>query len=120
MDIMKLHQEASLYHALADSSVQVLKKGTESQYNSRYTAIVTEWKQNNPDKRVPSAATLNTLTRAETDDIDGALANAELQKSFFKNMMEHLNMCRRLLENATINTGIQAKMDNNHKGHIYG
>lgn len=120
MDIMKLYQEASLYHALADAHVQALKKGTETQYRIRYTAIVAEWKALNPDKRAPSAATLDTLTRAETDDIDSALANAELQKSFFKNMMDYLNMCRRLLENATINSGIQVKMDINHKGNLYG
>lgn len=119
MKIMALHQEASFFHAVSTAQLQMLKKGSDTEYRSRYTAIVQEWKKNNPDKRVPAAGTLDTLTRAETDDIEGAVANAELQKDFWKNIMDHLNMCRRLLENATINSGIQIKMDGNHKGNIY-
>ncbi len=119
MKIMALHQTAAFYHAVSVAQTQMLKKGNDTEYRSRYAAIVAEWNQHNPGKRIPAAGTLDTLTRAETDDIEGAVANAELQKDFWKNIMDHLNMCRRLLENATINSGIQTKMDNNHRGTIY-
>jgi hypothetical protein len=119
MEIMGLHQEASLYHALAEAHMQALKKGSETQYRSRYTAIIAEYKANNPSGRLPGVETLSAQAKFEIDDIEGALTNAELQMNFFKNMMNHLNMCRRMLEQAMWNNNIQYKMDNNHGGNIY-
>lgn len=119
MQIMSLHQDAAFYHATANIYVQALKKGNETEYRSRYAALVAEFKRDNPGSKLPARGTLEDLTRAETDDIEGALSNAELQENFWKNIMNHLNMCRRLLENATINSGIEVKMDNHHKGNMY-
>ena len=117
MTIMGLYQEAAFYHAASSAYFQTLKKGNDTQYRARYTILVQEYQTGG--KKLPARGTLEDLARSETDDIESALTNAQLQMDFWSGIMDHLNMCRRLLENATINSGIQVKMELNHKGHIY-
>jgi hypothetical protein len=116
MKIMELHQDAAFYHASASAAAQILRKGNDSQYRARHTAMVEELRGKG---KLPAAKLIEDLVRAETDDIESAVANAELQEKFWSDIMDHLAMLRRLLENATINSGIQQKMDSNHKGNIY-
>lgn len=117
MHIMGLHQEAAFYHAVSAAQSQALKKGSDTEYRARYTGLVAEYEQNG--KKLPARGTLEDLVRAETDDIESAVANADIHREFWKSIMDHLNMCRRLLENATINSGIEAKMTANHGGNLY-
>lgn len=112
MKIMELHQEASFFHAAVSAYGQALRKGSDSEYRARYTALVQEYQTSN--KKLPARGTLEDLVRAETDSIESAVINADIQKDFWKNIMDHLNMCRRLLENATINSGIEAKLAPHH------
>lgn len=114
MQIMALHQEAAFFFAEAAARSQALKKGSDTEYRTRYTALVAEYKHEG--KKMPAHKSMEDLTRAETDNIESAVVNAEIQKDYWKSIMEHLNMCRRLLENATINSGIEAKMAMNHFG----
>lgn len=117
MKLMSLHQEAAFYHAAASAARQILQKGNDSQYRARYAALVQEYK--NSGKKLPARGTLEDLVRSETDDIEGARINAEIAEEFWEDIMEHLSMCRKLLENATINSGIQTKIELGHKGNIY-
>jgi hypothetical protein len=117
MKIMGLYQEAAFLHTEASARVQALKKGSDTEYRARYTALVQEYESSG--KKLPARGTLEDLVRSETDNIESALINAEIQKEFWSNIMDHLNMCRRLLENATINSGIEAKMSANHSGNLY-
>lgn len=117
MQIMELHQEAAFYFAEASARAQALRKGSDTEYRSRYTALVAEYQKEG--KKLPAHKSLEDLTKAETDNIESAVVNADIQKDFWKSIMEHLNMCRRLLENATINSGIEAKMALNYGGTIH-
>lgn len=117
MKLMSLHQEAAFFFAEAAARSQALKKGSDTEYRSRYTALVAEYKQEG--KKMPAHKSMEDLTKAETDNIESAVVNAEIQKDFWKSIMDHLNMCRRLLENATINSGIEAKMALNNGGMIH-
>ena len=115
--LMELHQEAAFHKASATAVVQALKKGSETEFRNRFTALVTEYKVKN--LKLPAAATLESLAKTEIDDVEAALMSAEVAADFWQSIMEHLSFCRKILEQGTINSGIQVKMDANHKGNIY-
>lgn len=118
IELMKLHQEATFYKAAARAILQALEKGLESQYRSKFSALVAEYKSKN--EKLPAAGTLDSLARINLDDIDGAIMSANIANNFWEDVIKHLDYCRKLVESIAMSNGIQAKMDGNHKGNLYG
>ena len=108
LKLMELNQEASFYYAIASAKQQMLKRSGESTYRDTFYAIVQEYKT--ADKKLPANATLENLARVENDDLDSAQAIAEIEKQFWKDILDHLGSMRKLIENATFNNSVEAKM----------
>ncbi len=110
LQLLGLHQQATFFRAAARAVLQALKKGNQTQYRSKFSAIVAEHKSRN--EKLPAAATLESLARIELDDVEGAMMGATIASDFWEDILEHLNYCRRLVENIIIATGIEAKITN--------
>lgn len=106
--LIELHQEAAFYHAVASAKLQMIKRGGESSFRDKYHALVEEYKHNGG--KLPSAVTLENLARVGNDEVESALSIAEIEKSFWSNILEHLSTCRKILENASFNNNIEARM----------
>lgn len=106
--LMELHQEASFYFAVASAKVQMIKRGGDSTYRDRFFAITEDYRSRGV--KLPAAATLETLAKVENDDLESAQAIAEIEKGFWSDILNHLSTCRKLVENATFNSSVEAKM----------
>lgn len=115
--LMGMHQEISFFRAAARAILQALSKGSETQYRSKFSALVAEYKQRG--EKLPAAATLESLARIDLDDVDGALMAANIANNFWEDILKHLDYCRKLVESIAMSNGIQAKMDSNHTGNLY-
>lgn len=106
--LMDLHSEAIFHAASSKAVLQALKRGTDTEMNSRKTALVAEY--NGKKEKLPAASTLESMVRAQIDDIDGAMMSAVIASAFWQDILEHLAFCRKLIENISINNGIEAKL----------
>jgi|SRR5579863_4098744 len=106
--LMALHSEATFHAASAKAVLQALKRGIDTEMNSRKTALVAEYA--NKNEKLPAASTLESMVRAQIDDIDGAMMSAVIASAFWQDILEHLAYCRKLIENISINNGIEAKL----------
>jgi len=113
MKIMDLHQEATFFYAVSLAKSQMIKRGTESSFNSKFWAIYQEHKQTS--KKIPAAATLENLARIENEDIEAATSIAEVELKFWKNILDHLSTCRKIIENASLNISVELKALSNEK-----
>jgi hypothetical protein len=116
--LMRLHEEALFHKATADAVQQALKKGSESEYLTRFEALVKEYEA--AKKKLPANATLDSLAKLNLDDVESALAAARIALDFWESIIIHITFCRKLIEQGIMASGIQVKMDSNHKGNIYG
>lgn len=108
MKIMALHEEAAFLKAMAEASHTLGKRSHDSAYREKFTSLVSEYKAEN--KKLPAKDTLETLAKAELDDIESGLSYSELSIKFWKEILEDLNFKRRVIENATINNSVEAKL----------
>lgn len=106
--LMELHEEATFLKAMADASYTLGKKSYDTQYRDKFTALVNEYKQQG--KKLPAKETLEVLASQDIDDIETGLAYASMASQFWKQILEDLNFKRRIIENATINNSVEAKM----------
>jgi hypothetical protein len=106
--LMELHQEATFNLASSKAVMQALKRGIDTEMNSRKTALVQQYTNNKA--KLPAAATLESMARSQIDDVDGAMMSALIASNFWQDLIDHISFCRKLLENITINNGIEGKM----------
>lgn len=109
--LIELNQEASFYHAVAQAKAQFLKRGSESNYYSRFFTIVEEFKAKGA--KVPAASTLEVLARVNNEELDAAAEYANVETKFWKNILDDLATCRRLIENASLNISVEMKAEAN-------
>ncbi len=107
--LINLYQDAAFYHAVSVVKLQMIKRGNDSSFRDKYTELVQEYKTSNNGK-LPSAVTLENLAKFENDEIESAQSIAEIEKGFWTNILEHLSSCRKILENASFNNNIEARM----------
>jgi hypothetical protein len=106
--VANLYQEASYYYSLASSSSNALESSQSSTHTERYASVVASYRENN--EKVPAAATIEQLVKAEQDEVYSAIATAKIAKDFFKTVLDSLNTVRKIIDTATINSGIEAKL----------
>ncbi|GAG10765.1 unnamed protein product, partial [marine sediment metagenome] len=102
-----LNQEATFHHAVASAKVQMIKRGCESQFNDKFWALTQEYKEKG--KKLPAASTLQTLATIQNDDMESAQSLASVETKFWKDILDHLATCRRLIENASLNISVELK-----------
>jgi hypothetical protein len=111
--LLDLHQRAMFHKASAGAILQALKRGVDTQLNSTKTALVTQYKSSN--MKLPAATTLESMAKDQMNDVDGAVMSANVAVDFWEDIISHLGFCRKLLENITINNGIEGKAS---KGYV--
>lgn len=107
MKILDLHQEATFYAAVTAARAQMIQKGSSSSYYGKYMEILENFKSSG--KRAPSANTLESLTKIDNEDIETAATIVEVETKFWKYILDHLVMARRLIENASLNISVELK-----------
>jgi signal recognition particle GTPase len=112
MKLMELLQEVSFHSALADARKQMSQHGRDTAFNTKYAELYKAAQEEN-SKRAPAAMTLDSLARDFNEDLEGAIVHADIATKFWKNILEHLSNCRRLLENASMNLSVELKALNN-------
>ena len=113
MKLMNLNQEAAFFQACATAKAQIVKRGTTAAYNDKFWAIVQEHKAEG--KKLPAAATLETMARVDNEDLDSAQTIADIESRFWKDILDHLATCRKLIENASMNIATELKSLGNEK-----
>ena len=113
MRLIELNQEAAFFQACATAKAQIIKRGTTAAYNDKFWTIVQQYKSEK--KKLPAAATLETMARVDNEDLDSAQTIADIESKFWKDILEHLSTCRRLIENASMNIATELKSLNNEK-----
>lgn len=107
--IATLYHEASYWYSIANASSSALESSQASSHTERYASVVAEYRGNN--EKIPAAATIEQLVKADQDEIYSAIANSKITKDFFKTILDSLNTARKCIDTATINSGIEAKLN---------
>jgi len=105
--LLGLHEEATFHHAVATAKSQMIKRGSEAAFNSKFQTIVAEHKAKH--KRLPGQETLRTMASIDNEEIDSAQSIAETERLYWRGILDHLYMCRKLLETASMNIAVELK-----------
>lgn len=105
--LMELHQEASFLKAVCDARMRACLGASNIRYRSEFTELVAEYRQRK--EKLPAKDTLAQLAERKVGDMKDAVAHAEIELSFWKEILNDLSNCRKLLENATINISVEMK-----------
>lgn len=111
MKLVNLHQEATFHYAVATAKTQMLKRGSESAFLGKFAAITEEYKAKG--KALPAAETLKTLSSIPNEEVDSAASIADMETKFWKSILEHLHVCRKLIETASMNIAVELKATRN-------
>ena len=116
MELMALVHECSFLLALAQRCVLSVTTSSEVKFREAFAKLVEEHTRDG--SRIPATATLDNLARAGQEDIERIRETAKRDLEFWKRIMANLDQQRKLINDATINNGIQAKLDAQHRGNI--
>jgi hypothetical protein len=105
--IMELHQEASFFKAEAEARLTAYKGVSADKYRVEMATLITEFKHSG--QKMPAATTLTTLAENAVSGQKNAMIHVEIELNFWKEVLADLANARKLIENATINLGIEAK-----------
>jgi len=107
MKILQFNQEVAFFHNVAFARREMIKHGNEAVYMKRFQELVREYKES--QKKLPAAATLETLARADQLDVESAQAIAEIEVVFWKNMLNSLGRSQRLVNDAAMMIAAELK-----------
>jgi len=105
--LMELHQEAAFFKASCQSKLEAYRSRYNAAYRTTFTALVAKYKAEGSKR--PAKDTLVTLAEYEIGNILDAIVHAEIELNFWKEVLSDMANCRKLIENATFNLGIEAK-----------
>ena len=111
MRLADLHQDATFYLSLAQLCKDKATLSSSTKFEERYKSICDEFRGEGYSTKLPAAGTIEALVNAELVDINSIVQIADRETKFWKNIKEHLDMIRRLINDATMNNGIQVKID---------
>jgi len=114
MQVLRLHQEAAFHHAASQALTQFVKRGGELSYYHKFNELVMDHKRHN--EKLPAAATLEAMARANTNDEESAAFRADVGTKFWKLILDHLDTCRKILETASysVNNELRLEQQNNY------
>jgi hypothetical protein len=120
IQIANLYQEASYYYSISNASFSALEGSQSSEHTKKYKQVVDQLRAEKPDEKLPAAATIENLVKAEENVIYSAIATAKIAREFWKTILDSLNTTRKIIDTASMNNGIEAKMsqygDKYHEG----
>lgn len=111
--LMEYHQEACFYKAEAEARLAAFRSARDKKYREAFTTLTMEYK--NAGQKIPAKDTLGTLAEQSIADINEGLIHAEIEVSFFKEILGDLDNSRKLLESAVISISVEAKALQNER-----
>lgn len=105
--LVELHQEASFLKAEAEARLSAYQSANDEKYRAKYAGLVAEYKEKG--QKLPAKDTLAALAEHSMNDIKNALVHAEIELAFWKEILNDLGNCRKIIENVTINLSVEAK-----------
>lgn len=112
-ELMGLHQEATFLKAAAETRLAAYRNANDERYRSKYAALVSEYKQSG--QKLPAKDTLTALAEYSLGSMKDAVVHAEIELSFWKEILNDLSNSRKLIENVTINLASEAKALHNER-----
>jgi hypothetical protein len=105
--LLALHQEATFLFNAAQARAQYLAHDSRDEYNKKIKGLVEDYRA--ADKRLPAMTTLDSLANIENMDEEYNAVAAEMESKFWKGILDHLNTCRRIIENVSLNISVEMK-----------
>ena len=84
--IANLYQEASYWYSLSCASSEALESSQSSNHTEKHAEIVKSYRDKG--EKIPAAATLEQLVKADQDEIYSAIATAKIAQNFFKKILD--------------------------------
>lgn len=111
--LMDLHHEATFYKAKSNLKLQTAKDRYAAKYRKEYAKLVFTYQSQKA--KLPARDTLSTLVEDEASDLKEVITHAEIELDFWKEILNDLTHCRRLIENVTLNISVETKAMMNTK-----
>lgn len=105
--IMELYQEANFYKLACEARLQSLKGNSEAAFREAFAKLVAQYKEN--DQKLPAKDTLTALANEQIGDIQDALVHADIELSFWKGVLNNLDICRKIVDTISISLSVEAK-----------
>jgi DNA polymerase elongation subunit (family B) len=107
--VLQLNQVASAFYTMASLRHNTIRESSEAIYREKYQEIVAPYKDS--DQKLPAAAFIETMAKTMTDDVNSICMIAEVEKDFWKDVLNYLTRCRKQLENITMNNALMMKAE---------
>jgi hypothetical protein len=107
--IMHLNQEASTFYTMADARHYALETSAKQLYRKQYDEIVTALQTSGA--KLPAATHLETMALVALDEANSMTMIAEIEKNFWRDVINYLTRCRKQLENITMNNALMRRVD---------
>jgi len=115
IQLIQLHHEATFLYNLTKLCLDRLHTMSEAKFQQKYKELYEGFR--NQDSRPPGAPIIENLAKVDVQDVVNMRDAAKRELEFWKRIIANLDMQRRLINDATINNGIQVKMDMKYGGH---
>lgn len=103
-----LHQEATFQKAESSCRLEYIKAVYNKEYREAFNAIIAEHKISSSGK-LPSKDTIATIAENRVGKMKDAFVHGEIELNFWKEILADLSHKRRVINDMTINLGIEMK-----------
>lgn len=109
IQIMKLNQLASSYYTMANARLGAIQSSNDSLCGEKYQEIVRAYA--GTEQKLPAAAFLEKMSKVATDDVKALVTVAEVEKNFWKDILNYITRMRKQLENVAMNNALMYKAE---------
>jgi len=108
-----IEEDADLYVINPDGLPWLIHNGHLNRLFRRGvdTLLVDELSQYKTSGKSPAATTLKTLADSKVQEYDDLIVNSQINKEFWKNIIDHLKYLYKVVNDITINTGYEIKIN---------
>jgi hypothetical protein len=106
--IMQLNQSASVFLTNANARYNAIKDSADWLYKEKYQELVAQYRQG---ERMPAAAFIETMAKASINEALNMAMVAEVEKNFWRDVINYLTRCRKQLENITMNNALIQRIE---------
>lgn len=107
--LFRMNQIASRFFSAASSRAHSIGEIYSFSYRATYKKAVTESLAH--AGKIPAATLIETITKADTDELAALVTVAELEKIFWRDVINYLTRARKQLENISMNNALMNKIE---------
>lgn len=109
LKVMRLNILASSFYIMSNARLNSIQSSSDWIYREKYKELVDQYRAN--DAKMPAAAFLETMSKQDSDDVRAIVMVAEVEKNFWKEMLNYITRMRKQLENITMNNALMYKAE---------